>query len=68
MTQTTTTAMRPNTLGRCPPEAIGKRVRVRLRNGSTFEAPADASGGRSGVGVNWRTSKSPFAVVEWELA
>jgi hypothetical protein len=60
----TTTRMRVNTLGRCPPEAMGKRVRVKLRNGSTFEAPADAPRGA----VNWTRGESPFTVVEWELA
>lgn len=54
--------------GHCPPAARGKRVRVRLRNGSTFEAPADGARG----GVNWALPhndvKAPFAVAEWELA
>lgn len=55
--------MTPNP-GHCPSEAQGKRVRVKLRNGSTFEAPADGRGA-----VDWTNSPAkPFAIVEWEIA
>ena len=48
--------------GRCPPEARGKRVRVRLASGYTFEAPADGRGE-----PNWRVTRSPYDIVEWEI-
>ena len=48
--------------GSMPGIAAGKRVRVKLRDGRTFEAPAD---GR--FGVRWTLEDHPFDIVEWEL-
>lgn len=62
--------MSPNP-GHCPPGAIGKRVRVHLRDGTvqglapvSNESPA---GWRADT-TNWRLTGSQFDVLEWELA
>lgn len=55
--------MRPNP-GICPDEARGKRVRVKLRNGYGFEAPADD---RRGAPLDWKLSGSVFDVLEYEV-
>lgn len=54
--------MQANRLGSCPGVAKSERVRVKLRNGATFEAPADGKGA-----VDWSLGDHPFDVVEWEL-
>lgn len=54
-------AFAPNP-GKCPPEARGKRVRVRLKSGHTFEAPADGRGE-----PNWRVTGSQFDIDGWEI-
>lgn len=56
--------MRPNP-GHCPDEAIGRRVRVALRNGSR---PADAWAADGRGGCRWSLTGSPFDVVEYEVA
>ena len=48
--------------GRCPPEARGKRVRVRLRSGVTFDAPADGRGE-----PNWTLALGKWAIESWEI-
>lgn len=53
--------MQPNP-GRCPPEARGKRVRLRLASGHTFEAPADGRGE-----PNWSLSLGKHTIAEWEI-
>ena len=57
--------MTPNP-GHCPTEARGKRVRVKLRNGSTFEAMADQVA--RGLKLDWRLTGSSADVIEWGLA
>jgi len=63
-----------NTLGRCPSEAAGKRVRVRLRNGTLHgaePASAEAKAGwpADGKGAcDWALTGNPFDIIEWELA
>lgn len=57
--------MTPNP-GRCPPDALGKRVRVKLRNGYAFEAMADQVA--RGLKLDWRLTGSSADVIEWELA
>ena len=52
--------------GRCPPEAQGKRVRVKLRNGYAFEAMADQVS--RGLKLDWRLTGSSADLDEWELA
>jgi hypothetical protein len=51
--------MTPNP-GHCPPEAIGKRVTVRLRNGTGFSAPANTA--------IWHPTGSKWDILEWEIA
>jgi hypothetical protein len=46
-----------------PGECRGKRVRVKLRSGHTFEAPADGRGA-----CRWSLTDDAFDIVEWELA
>ena len=48
--------------GLCPPEARGKRVRVRLKSGHTFEAPADGRGE-----PNWSLALGKWAIESWEI-
>lgn len=50
-------------LGRLPEEAEGKRVRVRLRNGSVHSGWA--ADGRSGC--RWSLTGSPFDIVEYQV-
>lgn len=52
--------MQPNP-GSCPPEARGKRVRVKLRNG------AMGKGTWAADTANWKLSKYPFSIVEYEV-
>lgn len=59
--------MKPNP-GRCPPEAAGRRVRVVLRNGTGFAAPASGSPGRGCPPLDWTLDLGGFAVAEWEIA
>lgn len=56
--------MQANSIGICPGIAKGRRVRVKLGNGSTFEAPADGK-----FGVRWQLNKPPhpFDIAEWEV-
>jgi hypothetical protein len=56
--------MTPNP-GHCPPEAAGKRVRVKLRSGYAFEAIADQVS--RGLKLDWRLTGSTADVIEWEL-
>jgi len=48
--------------GYLPPEAVGKRIRALLVNGTSFEGPAD---GRSGC--DWTIIGSPFDIAEYEV-
>lgn len=57
--------MSPNTTGLCPDEARGKRVKVKLRNGSTFEGHADEV--RRGDKINWHLTGSDFDIMEYEV-
>lgn len=62
--------MKPNP-GRCPPEAAGKRVRVRLRDGTLQghqPVSADSKLGWAAETTNWRLTGSAFDVLEWEFA
>lgn len=65
-----------NELGVCPGLAKGKRVIVKLRNGTEHGRepvskeskagwPADESAGRGPV--DWRLTGSPFDVVAWDF-
>lgn len=56
--------MHPNP-GHQPEETIGRRVKVKLRNG-TFPLESWAADGRNGC--NWTLSNWPFDIIEWELA
>ena len=63
--------MKPNP-GHLPEEAIGKRVRVRLSNGSIgasdpnpMSPPGWAADGRGGC--RWSRIGSPFDIVEYEV-
>lgn len=56
--------VRPNS-GRCPREARGKRVRVRLENGME-PAGTWAADGKSEC--DWRLKGHPFAIAEYEVA
>lgn len=69
---------RPNERGVCPPEAAGRRVRVRLRNGIVDGETAISSGGARGWAADRKTSSRapptdwsltghPFDVVEWDF-
>ena len=53
--------VQPNA-GRCPPEARGKRVKVRLASGHTFDAPADGRGE-----PNWSLALGKSAIESWEI-
>ena len=59
--------MSPNR-GSCPPEAEGKRVRVRLRHAvdaglpDTRDWPADGRGG-----CRWSLTGDPFDIAEYEV-
>lgn len=53
--------MKPNP-GHLPSEAIGKRVRVELVRGSSFEAPAE---GRNAP--IWTLRGSPFDIARYEV-
>jgi hypothetical protein len=48
--------------GVCPALAKGKRVRVRLVNGSVFEGNADGRGA-----VNWNKAGSKFDIATYEV-
>lgn len=57
--------------GHCPPEAAGKRIRVRLRDGTLQGAApvnTDSKAGWAAETTNWRLTGSPFDVIEWEIA
>lgn len=63
--------MTPNP-GHLPPEAIGKRVRVKLANGrigtsdpNPMSPPGWAADGKGGC--NWALRDHPFAIVEYEV-
>lgn len=63
--------MKPNP-GHCPPEAIGKRVRVLLENGrigatddNPMSPPGWAADGKGGC--DWRTRGHPFAIARYEV-
>jgi hypothetical protein len=69
---------KPNLGGRCPDEARGKRVKVRLRNGrvdgdkpvssdSRAGWPADSSVGAKGPPTRWTLEGGPFDVIEWDF-
>lgn len=62
--------MRPNTLGRCPPEAIGRRVRVRLGNGKVYggqPVSPTAPLGWAADSCRWEITGHPFDIIAWEL-
>ena len=53
-------------LGHCPPEAIGRRVRVRLVRDERGVAAHDwAADGRGGC--RWSLTGSPFDIAEYEV-
>lgn len=54
--------MTPNP-GRCPPEAMGRKVRVHLANGQV-RGPWPASGAQ---GVCWDRRGHPFDIAEYEV-
>ncbi|HEX8553986.1 MAG TPA: hypothetical protein VF695_04700 [Sphingomonas sp.] len=56
--------MKPNP-GYCPPEAIGKRVAVRLINGTSVPAPGWPADGKGGC--NWRRTGQPFEIDRFEV-
>lgn len=61
--------MKPNP-GHCPEEATGKRVRVRLADGTLARdvpgsAPGWAADGRGGC--RWERTGSPFDIAEYEV-
>lgn len=61
--------MKPNP-GHCPEEAEGKRVRVRLADGSMATdvpgaAPGWSADGRGGC--RWTLTGSPFDIAEYEV-
>lgn len=69
---------RPNERGVCPPEAKGRRVQVRLRNGIEDGAQPIASGGATGWAADratsgrappadWSLNGHPFDIVEWDF-
>lgn len=63
-------SMNPNP-GHYPPEAIGKRVKVRLRDGTIQgDKPVntDSKLGWAAETTDWSLTDHPFDVVEWELA
>lgn len=54
--------MKPNP-GHCPPEAIGKRVVVRLANGQRPGSwPAHGTGA-----CRWTKTGSPFDIADYEI-
>lgn len=50
--------------GRCPSEAEGKRVRVRLRNGTVPDASWAADGRH---GCRWSIDGLPFDILQFEV-
>lgn len=52
-------------LGSQPPETIGRRVRVELRNGLR---PAETWAADGRGGCCWERAGSDFDIVKWELA
>lgn len=61
--------MTPNP-GHCPEEAVGKRVRVRLADGSLAKDIAGAPRGWAADGRNgctWAIRKFPFDIAEYEV-
>lgn len=59
---------RPNP-GRCPADAKGKRVNVRLRNGSIGRCddnPMSPAGWAADT-CSWVLDEHPFAIVEYEV-
>jgi hypothetical protein len=62
--------MMANTLGRCPPEASGKRVRVKLRDGTVhgfMPVNTDSKLGWAADTTNWALAGHRADVIEWEL-
>ena len=60
---------RPNP-GRCPPEAAGKRIAGRLRNGSGFGSkPVSPTAplGWAADTTDWRLTGSPFDLLEYRV-
>lgn len=64
--------------GYCPPDAAGKRVKVRLRDGSvegekpvSDQSPAgwraDEKSRGNGPPANWSLSGFPFDIIEYEV-
>jgi hypothetical protein len=58
--------MKPNP-GYCPGEAVGKRVKVRLRNGMR---PAESWAADGKGGANWEISNppGPWDITHYEVA